>query len=186
MPPPPVLHTERLVLRPFRAEDASVVQQLAGAREVADTTLSIPHPYDDSMAEQWIATHQASWERGEQLHYAITLGGKGLIGAIGLTIVPAHGRAELGYWIGVPYWNRGYASEAARAIVAFGFDSLGLHRICATHFVRNPASGRVMLNAGMKQEGIHREHFMKWNRYEDVAVFGVLRAEFHDTTGSSD
>ena len=61
-------------------------------------------------------------------------------------------RAELGYWIGVPWWNRGYATEAGRALLDFGFGTLGLHRIMAHHMMRNPASGRVMQKLGMTRD----------------------------------
>ncbi len=155
-----------------------MVQQLAGAREVADTTLNIPHPYDDSMAEQWIGGHAGEWERGERMVCAITAGGSGLVGAIGLRLVSAHKRAELGYWIGVPYWNHGYATEAAQAVVAFGFQSLGLNRIHATHLTRNPASGKVMLKVGMQQEGLLRKHILKWDKLEDIATYAILRDDF--------
>jgi ribosomal-protein-alanine N-acetyltransferase len=155
-----------------------MVRLLAGEREVADTTLAIPHPYDDTMAEAWIGTHGPGWDQGAQLVYAITTKDDGLVGSVGLRIKHLYRRAELGYWIGVPYWNNGYATEAARAVLEFGFLSLGLNRILATHLTRNPASGRVMLKIGMQCEGILRQHVMKWGIPEDVATYAILRDEF--------
>ena len=177
----PTLKTGRLVLRPFLLSDAATVQRLAGDWAVADTTLSIPHPYVDGMAEQWIATHEGAWTRHEMATLAITEAEAGLIGAISLRIELAHRRAELGYWIGVPYWGLGYATEAARAMVAFGFEKLSLHRIYAHHFTRNPASGRVMSKVGMRLEGTLRQHFFRWDRPEDVAAWGLLRTEVTGT-----
>src|SRR5438477_10632037 len=145
MSPQPTLRTDRLVLRPFRLEDATVVQRLAGAREIADTTQTIPHPYLDGMAESWIRTHQDRWQQQESVTFAITSEADGVTGAIGLHLTPAHRRGELGYWVGLPFWNRGYATEAARAVIAFGFKTLALNRIHAVHLTRNPASGRVMV-----------------------------------------
>lgn len=168
----PTLTTERLVLRPFLLSDAAVVQRLAGSREVADTTLAIPHPYLDGMAESWIGTHEGAWTRHESATLAITEAEEGLVGAISLRIELPQRRAELGYWIGVPYWGRGYATEAVRAMLAFGFGRLSLHRIYAYHFVRNPASGRVMAKAGMHHEGTLRGHFYRWGAPEDVAIWG--------------
>jgi RimJ/RimL family protein N-acetyltransferase len=84
----------------------------------------------------------------------------------------------MGYWIGAPYWNRGYATEAARAVLRFAFDTVGLHRIYATHFTRNPASGRVMEKTGMQREGVWREHLMRGERFEDAVVYGILREEW--------
>lgn len=174
----PTLTTARLTLRPFAAADARDVQRLAGAREVADTTLNIPHPYLDGMAEAWIGMHAAAWERGELATFAVTEASLGLVGAVSLRIVRKHRRAELGYWIAVPYWGRGYATEAAAATIAFGFEQLDLNRIHASHLTRNPASGRVMVKAGMRLEGCHRAHFIKWDRFEDLAVYGMLRDEW--------
>jgi len=174
MRPLPTLKTERLVLRPFLLSDASVVQRLAGNRTVADTTLSIPHPYADGMAEAWIATHEAAWTRHESATLAVTEIGEGLVGAISLRIELAHRRGELGYWIGQPYWGRGYASEAARAMIAWGFANVGLGRIYAHHMTRNPASGRVMEKAGMQYEGILRQHVHRGGVAEDVAIWGIL------------
>jgi RimJ/RimL family protein N-acetyltransferase len=161
MPPQPTLRTDRLLLRPFRLKDASVVQQLAGAREVADTTQNIPHPYLDGMAEAWIGSHADAWERKERVTFAITSEADGVVGAITLRLTLTHRRAELGYWVGRPFWNRGYATEAARAVLRFGFEGLGLNRIHASHLTRNPASGRVMAKAGLRFEGTFREHLRR-------------------------
>lgn len=170
----PTLTTPRLSLRPFRLSDAARVQSLAGKHEVADTTLSLPHPYLDGMAEGWIATHEGEWTRHEGVTLAVTEPDEGLVGAITLRIELAHRRAELGYWVGLPFWGRGYATEAAAAIVRFGFETLGVSRIYAHHFMRNPASGRVMEKVGMRREGVLPAHFWRWGVPEDVAVWGML------------
>ncbi len=173
--PLPTLVTERLVLRPFAPTDAAEVQRLAGAREIADTTLNIPHPYPDGAAAAWIARHPGAWAARETLTLAVTERGSGaLVGAVGLMLHLPDSRAELGYWIGVPWWNRGYATEAARALVAHGFGALQLHRIMARHLVRNPASGRVMQKLGMEREGVLRQHVRKWGVFEDLVVYAVL------------
>ena len=170
----PTLGTERLLLRPFAADDAPDVQRLAGARAVAETTLHIPHPYEDGVAEAWIATHAERFAEGAVLTLAITLrDGGALVGAIGLTFNRAHQSAEMGYWVGVPYWGRGYATEAAAALMRYAFQALGLHRVHATHLTRNPASGRVMQKIGMRHEGTLREHLLKWGVFEDVENVGV-------------
>ncbi len=174
----PTLHTERLVLRPFVPEDAPEVQRLAGDRRVASTTLNIPHPYEAPMAVAWIATHGDAFATGERVSLAITLrDGGALVGAIGLGLSAAHRRGEMGYWIGVPYWGRGYCTEAAGAMLRYGFDTLHLHRIHAAHLTRNPASGRVMAKIGMRHEGRLRGHFLKWGVFEDVEKWGVLRED---------
>ena len=175
----PVLHTDRLVLRPFSLHDARDVQRLAGEHAIAATTLTIPHPYEDGMAEEWIGGHQERYDAGESVVFAITLQENGaLIGAIGLEFRREHGRAEIGYWVGVPYWNQGYCTEAAREILRYGFETRGLNRIFATHFSGNAASGSVMQKIGMHHEGTLRQHVCKWGEYLDLECYAILRAAY--------
>jgi RimJ/RimL family protein N-acetyltransferase len=142
-------------------------------------TMAIPHPYEDGMAEAWIGTHRQAFEEDKEAVFAITLReGGSLAGCIGLTINREHVRAELGYWIGKPYWSNGYCTEAAREMVRFGFEELGLNRIHSIHFGRNPASGRVMAKIGMTREGCQRQHIKKWGSFEDLVTYAILRSEF--------
>jgi len=173
----PTIRTLRLVLRPFSAADAPDVQRLAGAPEVAGATLNIPHPYEDGMAEAWIATLAPAFTNLDMAAFAIALPDGRLIGAISLRLEPRHRRAELGYWIGVPFWGHGYATEAAQAIVEYGFQTLALNRIHATHLLRNPASGKVMDKIGMRYEGIHRQHVWKDGQFEDLVRYAILRGD---------
>ncbi|MEL7516909.1 MAG: GNAT family N-acetyltransferase [Pseudomonadota bacterium] len=177
--PQPVLGTQRLLLRPFRLEDSSSVQLLAGEREVADATSQIPHPYEDGMAERWIETHEKAFRERKHATFALTLRGQGeLIGACALSIDSGANKGELGYWIGKPFWNLGYATEASRAIMEFGFHDLELNRIYARHLARNAPSGRVMQKLGMSREGLARQDTMMWGKYEDVVSYGNLRADW--------
>ncbi len=176
--PQPVLRTPRLVLRPFRDDDGPAVERLAGERSVADTTLALPHPYPAGGATTWIAGHDPGWRAGTTMVCAVTKEPEDLVGAAGLTIVPAHRRAELGYWIGRPYWNLGFATDAAHALVWYGFAHLGLNRIQALCFTRNPASARVMQKVGMTHEGRSRQLYVRWDRLEDVERYAVLRDEY--------
>ena len=176
----PILHSNRLVLRPFTLADAKDVQRLAGNRAIADTTLRIPHPYPDGAAEEWIQTHAPGYAAGRQATFAITRQqGDAILGTVGLVIDAVTSAAELGYWVGEPYWGQGYATEASWALVDFAFSRLGLHRVHATHLVRNPASGRVMQKLGMQFEGIHRHAVRKWGAYEDLAYYALLATDWH-------
>lgn len=180
----PTLETARLILRPFTVTDAPVVQRLAGAFEVADTTLNIPHPYPEGAAREWIATHGDNFAEGSAVTFAIVVRETDEVaGAVSLGISQRHRRAEMGYWLGVPYWNRGYMTEAAGALLAYGFGTLKLHRIYARHFTRNPASGRVLEKVGMAHEGTQREHVQKGDRFEDLANYGLLRREWSPPRG---
>jgi ribosomal-protein-alanine N-acetyltransferase len=173
----PVIETERLVLRPFTLSDAKQLQLWVGDFEIADTTLNIPHPYPDGAAEEFISLRPAKYSAGEAASFAITLKTDGLfIGSVGINVTKQLFRAELGYWIAKPYWNCGYATEATQAIVQFGLNTAGLHKIIAQYFSRNPASGRVLQKAGLKQEGLLRDHIIRWNRFEDVVTCAIIRA----------
>ena len=178
--PQPTLRTERLILRPFTADDGLRVEELAGAREIADTTAHVPHPYPAGGGAGWIATHGPKWAAGQSITFAVTTAPDGLIGAMGLIVVERVNSATLGYWTGVSYWGRGFTTEAARAVVDFGFEVVGLNRVDATYLTRNPASGRVMEKIGMRAEGIFREAERKWGVYEDVAQKAILRSEWEE------
>ena len=175
----PTINSSRLLLRPFELSDAPDVKRLAGEHDVADTTLNIPHPYEDGMAEEWIASHKPEYEAGSVATFAIVLRDDlQLIGAIGLTLDREINRGELGYWIAKPAWNSGYATEATTAVLEYGFGELELNRIAARHLVRNPASGRVMEKAGMTREGTARQDTMRWGKYEDLVFYGILREDW--------
>ena len=121
--------------------------------------------------------------RGVNLAIEISRSGE-LAGAIGLNLQREHDRAELGYWIGVPYWGQGYATEAGREVVRYGFEDLALNRIYAFHFVTNPASGRVLQKIGMRYEGKRRQHTLKWGEYLDNEAYGILRSEYRADAAS--
>jgi [ribosomal protein S5]-alanine N-acetyltransferase len=88
----------------------------------------------------------------------------------------------MGFWIGSDWWGQGYATEAARSVLRFAFEGLGLNRVYAHHMVRNPASGRVMKKIGMKQEGVLRQRVRKWGVFEDVVILAILRADWPERT----
>ncbi len=146
----PILPTNRLMLRPFSLSDAARVQLLAGDRRVSVMTVNIPYPYADGLAELWISSHAASYQQGDAIIYAITLAHNDeLIGTVSLT-QRTSADANLGYWIGVPYWGQGYCTEAAAALLEFGLKQCGIPLIYARHLQANPASGRVMLKNGFR------------------------------------
>ncbi|HWC16537.1 MAG TPA: GNAT family N-acetyltransferase, partial [Terriglobales bacterium] len=127
---PVVLKTERLLLRPFRREDIPELLPLIGAREVAATTLRIPHPYTHDDALEFLRYSDGIWEKQEGARFGIFLReGERLCGGIGLAANREHNHAELGYWIGVPFWGHGYCTEAVLEVLKYGFDVLRLHRI---------------------------------------------------------
>jgi [ribosomal protein S5]-alanine N-acetyltransferase len=177
----PTLYTQRLILRPFELSDSKRVQELAGDPKIAQTTLNIPHPYEDGMAEFWINTHKSNFEQGKLATFAmVTKEDNTLIGCIGLIINDVHKKAELGYWLGVPYWNRGYCSEAGREILRYGFETMGLNKIYALSMADNPGSYSVMEKLGMSFEGTKRQDVIKWGEYKDLKIYSILENEFRN------
>lgn len=172
------IQTQRLRLSFFTLDDAPTVQRLAGDLDVAKMTLNIPHPYPDGLAERWISTHREGLQRGTLIELAITRHDDAVIGAMSLGVRKDSHWAEIGYWIGKPYWNQGYATEAARAMIRLGFDHLELNRIQARHMAINPASGRVMQKCGMTYEGTLRQAAYRHPDYHDLAVYSILRSEY--------
>ena len=182
MTPFPELKTDRLLLRKFQLSDAPDVQRLAGTKEVAAGTF-LPYPYEDGMAEQWIADQERAHEGGTAVSFAITLADNTtFIGSIGLDIVPIHRHARLAYWLGVPYWDHDYCTEAVNAVLRYGFMQLNLHRIYSPHFQGNAASGRVLQKVGMTYEGRMREHYVRFDRFVDLELYGMLQRDFTERT----
>lgn len=101
-----------------------------------------------------------------------------LIGSVQISPHDRHRRAELTYWVGRPYWGHGYASEAVKRIIDFGFETLSLNRIFARAFSSNPASIKVMKNCSMKYEGTHRQEMLRWGKFEDLEQYSILRSEW--------
>lgn len=169
------LQTERLLLRRFDTLDTDRLIVIAGDRRIADATISVPHPFGAEEARIWLdeVAHSPGC-------FAIALqpDGDTLIGYAGLRHVEAeHRQGELSFWLGAKFEGRGYAGEAAQAVVDFGFRTLGLNRICAYHMVRNPASGRLLARIGFHHEGRLRQRVQKWGKFEDVELWAILQGD---------
>jgi RimJ/RimL family protein N-acetyltransferase len=140
----PVLKTARLVLRAPVRNDVPAIVALAGDRRVAENTARIPHPYS---AADGLAAIAAINQTGGETVFAIELDGE-LIGLCGLD--PRSDGGELGYWLGVPFWGRGYATEAARAVIDYAFAEQGHDVLQSGARVSNPASRRVLEKCGFQ------------------------------------
>lgn len=145
----PVLETKRLALRAPRLEDAKSVAALANDRRIAENTARIPHPYRMTDAEGFISG--ANKAVGDVV-FLITLRDGTAAGACG--IVSEGETPELGYWLGVPYWGNGYATEALHAVVDYAFTDLGHDALQAGARVTNPASRRVLEKCGFQWTGV--------------------------------
>jgi ribosomal-protein-alanine N-acetyltransferase len=175
MATPFTLETVRLRIRPYRESDIAELLPLIGTREVAATTLRIAHPYTEQDARDFLVMAQEP----DKLWLAITLRSDGRqIGGVGLRVDESHHNAELGYWLGVSYWGQGYATEASREMLRYGFGELQLNRIFASHFKHNVASGHILQKLGMRHEGCQREQIRKWDRFIDLELYGLLRQDW--------
>ena len=172
------LTTRRLSLRPFRPSDASQLAELAGDRAIADTMISIPHPFGVEQATDWIRERTGACAC--QLVLAICQRSDDqLVGSFSIVdIDPEHAIGELSFWVGRPFWGQGLASEAGRAVIEEAFSIRQLNRLQAYHMVRNPASARVLSHWGFQPEGLLRQRVRKWGVFEDVVICGLLRNDW--------
>jgi len=165
----PVLATERLTLRAPRREDVKAIAGLANDRRVAMNTARIPHPYRLADAEQFIG---AVNRRDGEACFVIMLG-ENLIGACGID--PRDDAPELGYWLGVRYWGRGYTTEAVRAVVDYAFGDLQHASLQAGARVTNPASRRVLEKCAFQWTGVQLTRIRAINSAAPVDRFRLDR-----------
>jgi RimJ/RimL family protein N-acetyltransferase len=144
----PVLKTERLMLRAPRRHDVKAIARFANDRRVAENTARIPHPYTADDAERFVAA--VNRQPGEAT-FVVLLDDE-LIGACG--VEPRESGAEIGYWLGAPYWGHGYATEAVRAVIDHTFGDLDHDALQAGARVSNPASRRVLEKCGFQWTGV--------------------------------
>jgi RimJ/RimL family protein N-acetyltransferase len=175
---PVELRTPRLLLRSLRESDFDSLVTLANDYDIAAMTLRLPHPYTRGDAEQFLEACSDSVRSGHAV-FAIEFDGQ-FAGCIGLHPNLDHRRAELGYWIGKPFWGKGIATEAAREVVRWGFEEQRFNRIYAGCFSGNAASMRVLEKLGFKFEGISRENVLKWEQFRDVHLYSLLAREFEE------
>lgn len=145
-----VLETKRLTLRAPRLKDAKTVAMLANDRRIAENTARIPHPYKLSDAEGFLARANTA---GGETAFLITLRDGTVIGSCGLMALEGQ-PPELGYWLGVNHWGKGYATEAVHAVIDHAFTDLDCDALQAGARVTNPASRRVLEKCGFQWTGV--------------------------------
>ena len=150
-----VIRTARLTLRPFVEGDIDAMVALLNDWEVSQWLAVPPYPYRRADARFYVDHVRANHEAGNAIEFAIAVTDvDAVVGSVGLkrSCGDAEG-AALGYWLGQPYWGHGYASEAVKAIVAYGFGTLGLRRIEAETDPENERSAHVLLKMGFRPVG---------------------------------
>jgi RimJ/RimL family protein N-acetyltransferase len=153
------LRTKRLALRPICADDISAFVPLLDDFDVVKNLTHVPHPYTVADGRAFIARTEQKRREGLSLNYAVLLGGETFVGFCTANIEDENGERhpgsrELGYWYGKPFWGRGYATEAAQAVVEYAFDQLGTAALTSGVYVDNPASLRVLKKLGFRETGM--------------------------------
>lgn len=172
------LSTHRLVLRRPRIADTDRIAELAGDRRVAATT-TIPHPYRPDHSFAWVDMDAQNRLSGRACAFLLEWSEeRQVVGAIDLVLDSTGCRGNVGYWIGVPYWRHGFATEALREILRHAFVDLRLLYVGACHLIRNPASGRVMEKAGLRLEKIVSGAVERDGALEDVVHRGLFADEW--------
>ena len=177
----PSLATNRLILSQLTSVDIPKIIEYAGNRKIAEMTLNIPHPYEEEDAIFWLNRAHEGLKNKTEYSFAVRLkGSEAFIGGIGLMVNERFNLAEFGYWIAEPFWNKGYATEATRALLEFGFEELKLNKIHAAHLIENPASGKVMIKNGMIKEGEFKDHVRKDDVYKSLIQYRLTLSEFKE------
>eukprot|EP00961_Rhodomonas_salina_P294064 3934247-Rhodomonas_salina.2 len=174
------METERLLLRELRESDAPSIQRAASQREIADTMISIPHPYPEGEAERFIEREKAAKDAGHSVTFVIeNKTDQSFCGLVSVReIDKEHSLAELSFWVEKGQWGNGFMTEAVQKVVAFVFDERGLNRLYAYHMLRNPSCGRLLQKCGFAQEGLLRQRVFKWGVPEDVCLCALLRQDW--------
>ncbi len=177
----PKLTTERLILSKVSSNDIPKIVEYAGNERVAETTLNIPHPYEEKDAIFWINSANQGFKNKTQFTFGIRLKTTNeFIGGIGIKVNDRFQRGALGYWIAEQFWNKGYTTEAVGAMLDFGFKELNLNKIYATHLVENVASGKVMIKNRMIKEGELKDHTKKGDSFRSVIQYRLTKEEFEN------
>jgi [ribosomal protein S5]-alanine N-acetyltransferase len=173
------LITERLLLRPIEDEDAVTLNIFLADPEIAAAMLTIPYPCPLENTERWIRLQRNACAEGDEINFAIVIRATNeVVGIIGLELNKTHDRAEFGYWLGKKYWNRGYCTEAGKAVLRYGFEELGLHRIYSEYMMDNVASGKVLEKVGMFFEGSQKQHLYKSGVFKDLGHYGIVADDY--------
>ncbi len=167
-----------LILRRLQSTDAAALADLAGDKKIAATKLHIPHPFSTEDANAMIQHAHQGFSEGTSYHYGMVADAK-LVGVAALRLTPGElGTADVMYWLGVPYWGRGYATKAAQALIYYGFGQLNLQCITAKHALFNPASAKVMKKCGATHRGIKVKAVYKDGAWHDSSNWSILAQEY--------
>lgn len=170
----------RVKIEPIARRHADNVQRLASHPDVVATT-NLPDPYPPDGAEQWIDNLLPRQEEGDEYAFGILNRDGEFVGVIGLANVGTEA-AELGFWIGKPYWNRGYATAAARKALRFAFEQLELERVFARPLRRNAPSHRVLEKLDFAPGSVETHEHPKWSEKDKVVRYELNRPRWRENS----
>ena len=177
----PTLETSRLILRKFKLTDVDDLFEYASNKNIDKY---VPwHVYNDrNEAVEFINSKIQRYNEGKLSSWAIELKKNNkMIGSIDFgKWYTKSNCATIGYTISCDYWNNGYATEALREVIKFGFETMKLHRIQMEHVKENVASGKVMMKNGLKYEGTLRDAAYYKGKYYDKKIYSILKKEYMD------
>lgn len=172
-----LIHLNTCTLRPWRDGDEFTLSEYANNRKIWDRVRDFfPHPYTVRDASSWIRMNRSYQQ---PVNMAVEVGGRA-VGNVGFTIkedIYRH-NAEIGYWLGEPFWHQGIMSEAVPAMVNYIFSHFQVNRLFACVLEGNSGSMRVLEHAGFRPEAVLRKAAVKNNKYMDEHIFALLREEF--------
>ena len=173
-----VLEGERFRLRTIESKDIDSITKYCKDRLVSRWLLRVPYPYKRKDAEDFIKRNRKKELKGEARRFGIEIDGE-IVGVCSLESIDLKNKnAELGYWLGKPFWKKGYMTEAVKMVVEYGFKKMKLERIYASALDVNIGSQKVLKKLGFKKEGISRKEIFKNNRWYNRLWFGLLKDEY--------
>lgn len=181
-----VIETERLILRPLRLDDASAMYNNWASDDEVSQYVTWPTHANLQETQELLASWVKAYQEDDFYTWGMEIKATGqLIGTFAFVGFSDRDQvAELGYCLGKDWWNQAYTTEAGQAILAFGFNQVGLNRIQAVHDVRNPASGRVMEKLGMTLEGVIRQARLVKGQFVSINLYGLLAQDWRMNRGS--
>ncbi len=171
----PIIQTERLTLDTLGLSDVDEIARHCNNPNISKYLANVPFPYTKADAIWWVKHSEEQNQTGALVNFAIRKKQSNLlIGTIGLIPNMLHKKANVGYWLGEEYWNKGFMTEALTALIRFSFKQLNLNKVYASHFIENPASGKVLLKSGMIQEAILKQEFFREGKFHDIARYAIF------------
>ena len=179
----PNLETERLILRKISKKDIGDIYEYSKDPRTSKFLLWYPH-YSVADTKRHVKSILKRYKKGSFYDYAIVLKNSGkMIGTCGFTrIVPLDNKAEIGYVINPEYQGQGFATEAVKRVISFGFEEIGFERIEARYILGNDSSLKLMQKVKMTHEGVIRHGVKAKGKYHDVGICSILSDEYYKTT----